>query len=202
MADEKEKIDSKLLIALNARKKKRNAENRISELKKEEEQAKEKARKKAEERKKAEKAKEKFKDEKEILLKIADIKPESKSSRIHFAGQGFFDLLNKFDTDADGNIVENGEFSKKYNSLNIEDVAKAVIKCSKYFPNNGSNPNITIFGNALNDELDRLIEEREKAIAEAKEKLDIEWKKVLQEEAEKAKNNKNAVKEENADKKE
>lgn len=181
-----ENINPKMQEALKARKKREEVKRRLAEAKKKEEEARERARKKAVERKKAEKAEKELKDERELLIKLADIKAESKSSRIHFAGQGFFDLLNKFDTGEDGEVIKDGPFSKKYNSLNIEDVAKAVIESCKFFPNNGK-PNVTIFGNTLEEKLDKLIADREELINKAKEKLDIEWQKMEASEKEKEK---------------
>ena len=180
--------DSKLIAALNARRKLEEANKRLESKKKKEEEAKAVAKKAEEERKKAEKEQKALADEREVLMKLANIKNESKSSRIYFAGQCFFDLLNMFDTGADGKVVKDGKFSKKYNSLNIEDVAKAVLKSCWFFSETKDGPVLGIYRNILDAELDKLIKIHEDAIKAAKEKLDAEWsKRLLEEEKEKQK---------------
>ena len=135
-----ENKDSKLIAALNARRKRDEANKRLEAKKKKEEEAKAVAKKAEEERKKAEKEQKALEDEREVLIKLAGIKKESKSSRIYYAGQGFFNLLNLFDTGPDGKVDKDGPFSKKYNSLNIEDVAKAVLKSCWFFSETKDGP--------------------------------------------------------------
>ena len=182
-----ENKDSKLIAALNARRKLEEANKRLESKKKKEEEAKAVAKKAEEERKKAEKEQKALADEREVLMKLANIKNESKSSRIYFAGQCFFDLLNMFDTGADGKVVKDGKFSKKYNSLNIEDVAKAVLNSCKFNSKAKYGPVIWISRNDLEANLDTLIKVREDAIKAAKEILDAEWSKRLLEEMKKQK---------------
>lgn len=172
----KAEMEARLEEAIKSRKKLEEAQKRLKKKQDAEEKAINLAKEAIKARKEAEKIENKLKNERSTLEKLAGCKPESKSSRIHYAGQGFFDLLNKFDTDEKGNVKRNGSFSKKYNSLNIEVVAKAVLKCSKYFPDSG---NICIFGDDLKKELDKEIADRENSIKLAKEFLDEKFAKML-----------------------
>lgn len=175
--------DELLQEALMKKKRKEDAKKRVEVLKAEEEKAKQRAKEKAEERRKAAAREKKVKDESELLIKLAGIKQESKSSRIHFAGEGFFDLLNKFD-EKEKKPVKDGDFSKKYNSVRIEEVAKVVLKCSVYYPEKDY---ICIFGSSLKRELDKLIAADEDLLNEAKAKLDKKWQELLLKEEEEAK---------------
>ncbi len=172
----KAEMKARLEEAIKSRKKLEEAQKRLEKKQKAETKALNRAKEAIKARKEAEKIENKLKNERTTLEKLAGCKPESKSSRIHYAGQGFFDLLNKFDSDAKGNVKRNGPFSKKYNSLNIEVVAKAVLKCSKFFADSG---NVCIFGDDLKKELDKEIAEREKSIELAKDFLDEEFAKML-----------------------
>ncbi len=175
--------DELLQEALMKKKRKEDAKKRVEAMKAEEEKAIQKAKDKAKERKEAEKREKNIKDESELLIRIAGIKQESKSSRIHFAGEGFFDLLNKFD-EIDKKPVKDGPFSKSYNSVRIEDVAKAVLKCAVYYPEKDY---ICIFGKSLKPEINKLIAKDKALLDEAKAKLDAKWQELLLKEEEEAK---------------
>lgn len=169
--DEKQK-DTNLIAALNARRKLKEAEERLVDKKKKEDEAKQTAKKKEEDRKKAEKEVANLKDEKKLLLKLAGIKTEGKSSRGHFSSTCFFDLLNMFDADN-----EDRPFKKKYNSLkSIEKIAQAVRDCTTY---DIENDILCINGKLLREKVDTLLQEKEDLIKTAREKLDAEWAKVL-----------------------
>lgn len=167
--------DSKLTAALNARRKREEAKQRLEDKRKKEAEAKAAAKKATEDRKKAEKKNKEVENERDVLMKLAGIKNESKSSRGHYSSQGFFDLLNMFDN---GN--EDRPFEKKYNSLkSTEKIAKAVREATTY---DEENDMVCINGKALREKVDSLLQEREDAIAAAKKLLDEEWIKLLGEE--------------------
>ena len=167
--------ESKLKIALNARRRRDEAEKRVASKKKKEEEAKAAAKKAEEERKKAEKAQREIKDERDILIKLAEVKQESKSTRAYYAAQGFFDLLNLFDR-----AQEDGSFKEKYNSLrDTENVAKSLLACAVY---NEETDMVCISGASLRKMIDDLIQKNEDAISAAKEKLDLAWEEILKSE--------------------
>lgn len=169
------KKDSKLVAALNARRKREEAKQRLEDKKKKEAEAKEAAKKATEDRKKAEKKNKAVEDEREVLIKLAGIKNESKSSRGYFSSQGFFDLLNMFDTGK-----EDRPFKKRYSSLNsIEKIAIAVSESTVY---DEEKDVVVINGKMLREKVDTLLQEKEDAITAAKELLDAEWAKILDEE--------------------
>lgn len=166
--------DSKLTAALNARRKREESKHRLEDKRKKEAEAKAAAKKATEDRKKAEKKNKEVEDEREVLMKLAGIKNESKSSRGHYSSQGFFDLLNMFDN---GN--EDRLFEKKYNSLkSTEKIAKAVRESVTYDKDRDM---VCINGKMLREMVDSLLQEKENAITAAKELLDQEWKKLLDE---------------------
>ena len=174
LENEKIRMENEKLLnaALLARKKREEAKRRVEEARSVEQRRKVEAKKAEERRKKAEKAEKTLKGEREILIKLAGIKPESKSSRGYFSSKGFFDLLNLF------NGID-GEFSQKYNSINIEEVAKLVLQHARHGKTKEGKEFIVLWRQELDAALDARIKEREETIATAKQLLDQEYQKVL-----------------------
>ena len=116
----------------------------------------------------------KIDDERELLIKLAGLRNELPNHRSSSATKAFFDLLNKFDERPSQDGIT---FSEKYNSLqNTKLVVKLFFECTKYYPDSD---NIRIDGNSFRRKIDDLYNRRERLIEEAKEKLDLEWEKVL-----------------------
>ena len=162
----------KLQAALAARKKREESKQRLESKKKKEAEAKAAAKKATEERKEAEKKNKAVTDEREILIKLAGIKNESKSSRGYFSSQCFFDLLNLFDADN-----KDRPFEKKYNSLrSIEKIAQAVRESTMY---DNASDTVCINGKKLREKVNALLQKKEDAITAAKKMLDTEWAKII-----------------------
>ena len=182
-----EEMKKRLDTALKARKKRDDAKLAVKAKEEAITKAKEAVKNAKSALKEAKENAEKLKDETEVILKLAGYAKETPTTRKAIGGFYFYKLINNFDTDGDGTPLGIGTFHKDYLKLKADDIGKAVLACSTYYADTDT---VRIDGKKLRAKIAELLAKKDADIEEAKNLLDAEYAKLIPDDVQEEKQDK------------